>query len=159
MVNGEKNSEKKKLTRKEEQERTNTILFWVALGASTFMILFLSASFFRDYLNMHDVEYGIISVVLGLITLYAGNNKALQRRCGEEEKKFRNGELIFTVIVFWGLIIWGIYQTRVTYQFWGIDMVVPGQFYTFLLGVIAIFGGSKMYDFFSSRKNNNNKEA
>jgi hypothetical protein len=155
-MNGEaENGEKGKSVRETEQQRTNALLFWIALGASIFMTLFLSASFFRDNFSMHDVEYGIVSVVLGLITLYAGNNKVLQGRCPEEEKKSRNGEMIFAFIVFWGLIMWGIYQTRITRMF-GIEMVLPGHFYTFILGVIMIFGGSRMYEFFSSRKNNNN---
>jgi hypothetical protein len=138
-------------------EQRNAMLFWTAAAVSFSLVSWFTLAFFKKVLGMNDVSLGIMSIGLAIIASYAGHNKFLKVRCGDngENCKNRPGEWIFFFIVVWTLLMWSLYQTKALEYWKGIELVIPEQFYEFIGGIVAIFGGTRIWDVFTSTKNQN----
>ena len=112
-------------------EKRNEMLFWVAAVMSFSLVAWFTLAFFRKEWGMLDVSLGIMSIGLGIIASYAGHNKFLKTRCGDngENCKNRPGEWIFMFIVFWACAMWTLYQTQALEHWKGIVLDIPAQFY------------------------------
>lgn len=138
-------------------KKRNTMLFWIAAGVSFSLIVWFTLAFFRNEWDMHDVSLGIMSIGLGIIASYAGHNNFVKARCSEngENEKNRPGEWIFALIIFWACLIWTVYQTKAFSHWKGMELTVPEQFYEFVGTIVAIFGGTRIWDIFSSTRGTN----
>lgn len=137
MLNNENESDK--------GVKRNRILFYAAAGATISLLCWFTLAFFRKELEMYDVSSGITSVGLGIISSYVAHNKAVRKRCpGMKEKP---GEWIFAIVLLWALAVWTLYQIQLLPKVWGIELIVPQQFYIFLGSVTGIFGISSVWDF------------
>lgn len=134
-------------------EKRNTMLFWIAGGVSFSLIAWFTLAFFRDEWGMQDVSLGIMSVGLGIITAYAGHNSFMKTQCGENGKN-RPGEWIFALVICWACLMWTLYQTKALWHWKGVELLIPEQFYEFLGVIVAIFGGTRAWDVFSSTRKN-----
>lgn len=141
-------------------EKRNTMLFWIAAGVSFSLIVWFTLAFFRNVWDMHDVSLGIMSIGLGIIASYAGHNSFMKTRCVENGRNTnRPGEWIFALIIFWAILMWTTYQTKAFSHWKAMELVVPEQFYEFLVTIVAIFGGTRVWDIFSSTGRGKNHSA
>ena len=143
----------------EEKQRNVWWLFWAALGASLAAIVILSTAFFKGPYNMHDADFGIIYLALAIILGYAGYNRSVKWQCSVDERKSRRGGTIFGLIMAWGFGMYWLYQTKLTEHYFNKELVVPDHFTSFLMGVAAIFLGSKVVDLFDFRTRSKGEEA
>lgn len=142
-----------------KHEKRNSMLFWIAAGVSFSLVAWFTLAFFRNEFDMHDVSLGIMSIGLGIIASYAGHNSFVKTRCmenGTGNGKNRPGEWIFALIIFWAILMWTIYQTRAFSHWKAMELIVPEQFYEFVGTIVAIFGGTRVWDILSSTRNANN---
>jgi hypothetical protein len=128
------------------QERKNTVLFYLASIASFGLMAWFSLAFFRDFLGMHDVSLEMVFIGTSAIGSYAAYNRMIQHRCGE--LKSRPGEWIFLGVFVWGGLMWTLYQTRILYHQWGIELSVPDFYYYFLMTLVGIFTTSSIWGYF-----------
>lgn len=135
-------------------EKRNEMLFWIAAVASCSLVAWFTLAFFREALKMHDVSIGIMSIGLAIIGSYAGHNNFVKIRCYGENGKNKPGEWIFALIICWGFLMWSLYQTNALFYWKDIELLVPEQFYEFLVAIVAIFGGTRIWDVVSSTRKN-----
>lgn len=126
----------------EKIERRNRFFFWVAAGASFWLMVAFTIAFFRGEegnARFLDVDPFWVIGVIGIIAGYAGHNRGvMHKKCPDAGPL--PGEWIVAGIVVWTGALLLLYQLKVTASLWDVEMVVPELFYHFILTVLGIFG-------------------